>query len=88
MTSNLKDVTILIKNNKFTEALKSLKELSELEKGNPIYFFLKGISHLYLSEFNDAEENFSYALKLDDKNPNYFFYRAYTLTRFSKMQYL
>jgi len=86
MTSNLKDVTILIKNNKFTEALKSLKELSELEKGNPIYFFLKGISHLYLSEFNDAEENFSYALKLDDKNPNYFFYRAYTLTRLNEYE--
>ena len=86
MTSNLKDVTILIKNNKFTEALKSLKELSELEKENPIYFFLKGISHLYLSEFNDAEENFSYALKLDDKNPNYFFYRAYTLTRLNEYE--
>ena len=39
MTSNLKDVTILIKNNKFTEALKSLKELSELEKKKS-YIFL------------------------------------------------
>ena len=32
MTNNLKDVTILIKNSKFTEALESLKELSEFEK--------------------------------------------------------
>ena len=78
MTNNLKDVTILIKNSKFTEALENLKELSELEKENPIYFFLKGISHLYLGSFNNAEENFSYALKLDNKNPNYYFYRAYT----------
>ncbi len=81
MTNNLKDVTILIKNNKFTQALESLEKLSEFEKENPIYFFLKGISHLYLSKFNDAEENFTYALNMDKQNSNFYFYRAYAYTR-------
>ena len=81
MTNSLKDIPILIKNNKFSEAIECLNNLSKPEKNNTTYFFLKGISHLYLSEFNDAKKNFSEALKLDDKNPNFYFYNAYTLSR-------
>ena len=81
MTYSLKDIPILIKNNKFLEAIKGLDNLDEAEKRTANFFFLKGISYLYLSEFNEAKINFSSALHLDDQNPNFYFYRSYALSK-------
>ena len=53
MDSNFKEVTLLIQNKKFSEAINSLNNLSDDAKKNPNYFFLKGLSYLYLGEINN-----------------------------------
>ena len=86
MNYSLKDIPILIKNNKFLEAIKGLDNLNDTEKRTANFFFLKGISYLYLSEFNEAKINFSSALDLDDQNPNFYFYRSYTLSKMNRYE--
>ena len=86
MTNSLKDIPILIKNNKFSEAIERLNNLAEIEKKDSNYFFFKGISYLYLSEFISAKKNFSSALNIDEKNPIFYFYRAYTYTRLNEYE--
>ena len=86
MTNSLKDIPVLIKNNKFSEAIESLNNLADIEKKDPNYFFLKGISYLYLSEFNSAKKNFSSALNMDKQNSIFYFYRAYTYTRINEYE--
>ena len=52
MKNNLRDISLLIHNKNFSEAIESLKNLDQSEKDNPNYYFLKGISYLYLNNIN------------------------------------
>ncbi len=76
MNVNFNEVTTLIKNSKFTEAVNLLNTSKDAEKKSPNYFFLKGICYLYLNEFNQAVDNFSLAININNKNPKLYFYRG------------
>ena len=78
MQDNFNKITSLIKNNKFIEAINLLKTLTEDEKKNPNYFFLKGIVHVYLSEFNNAIDDLTSAININSKNSKLYFYRGYS----------
>ena len=78
MNDNFNEITTLIKDSKFIEAINLLNTLKGDEKKNSNYFFLKGISYLYLNEFNQAIDNFTLAINMNNKNPKLFFYRGYS----------
>ena len=86
MKNNLKDISLLIQNKNFLEAIDSLKNLDQSEKNNPNYYFLKGVSYLYLSNYNSAIEDFSQSLKLNSNNPTFYFYRGYTFSKLNKFK--
>ena len=86
MNDNFNEVTTLIRNNRFIEAINLLKNLNKEEKKNPNYFFLKGISHLYLSEFNHAVDDFTSAININHENPKLYFYRGYSYSRLNEYQ--
>ena len=54
MKNNLRDISLLIQNKNFSEAIESLKNLDQSEKDNPNYYFLRGVSYLYLNNLNFA----------------------------------
>ena len=86
MQDNFNKITSLIKNNKFIEAINLLKTLTEDEKKNPNYFFLKGIVHVYLSEFNNAIDDLTSAININSKNSKLYFYRGYSYSRLNEYQ--
>jgi len=86
MNVNFNEVTTLIKNSKFTEAVNLLNTSKDAEKKSPNYFFLKGICYLYLNEFNQAVDNFSLAININNKNPKLYFYRGYSYSRLNEYQ--
>ena len=84
MQNDLKNISFLIQHKKFSEALNLLDGLSDNEKKDSNYNFFKGISYLYLSEFNKAIENFDLAIKIKNNNSSYYFYRGYTYSKLYK----
>ena len=86
MENNIEKISLLIKNKKFSEAVDTLNNLDESEKNNPNYYFLKGISYLYLNNKSVAAENFTQCLKLNSNNPTFYFYRGYTYSRLNDFE--
>ena len=86
MKNNIEKISLLIKNKKFTEAVDILNNLDENEKNNPNYYFLKGISYLYLNNISAAIENFTQCLKLNSNNPTFYFYRGYTFSKLNEFE--
>ncbi len=86
MDDYIKEVTLLIQKKKFSEAVNYLNNLSGIVKKNPNYFFLKGLSYLYLSENNYAIDNFSSAINLNKNNPTFYFYRGFTYSKINEFE--
>ena len=84
MDNNLKNIALLIQKKEFSKAMENLDNLTTNEKNNFNYYFLRGITYLYLSNFNSAVENFSSAINLKNDNPTFYFYRGYTLSRLNQ----
>ena len=84
MDDSLKNITLLIKKKEFSKAIEGLDNLSEEKKNNFNYYFLRGITFLYLSNFSTAIKNFSSAIDLKNDNPTFYFYRGYTFSRLNK----
>tara|TARA_Y100000591_G_scaffold323165_1_gene340518 strand:+ start:2695 stop:3966 length:1272 start_codon:yes stop_codon:yes gene_type:complete len=84
MDDSLKNITILIRKKEFSKAKESLDNLSEDKKNDFNYYFLKGITDLYLSNFNSAIKSFSLAINLKNDNPTFYFYRGYTFSRLNQ----
>ena len=84
MKNNFQEITFLIKNKKFSEAINCLNNLSDKEKKEPNFVFLLGISYLFLGDFNQAVDNFNSAIKLSNNNSSFYFYRGYTFSKLSK----
>ena len=76
MDKNLKEVTILIQNKKFSDALNLLNQFNEKEKKNSNYYFLRGISYFYSHEIKKGIDDFNFAIHINSNNPTYFFYRG------------
>ena len=62
---NYKNIYLLIKNNKFNLALNELNKIKKEECNSFEYNYLKGFSFLNLNKINDAIENLSSAIKID-----------------------
>ena len=86
MKNNLRDISLLIHNKNFSEAIESLKNLDQSEKNNPNYYFLKGVSYLYLGNYNSAVEGFSQSLKLNSNNPTFYFYRGFAFSKLNEFE--
>ena len=86
MDSYFKEVTLLIQNKKFSEAIISLNNLSDNAKKNPNYFFLKGLSYLYLGEINNSIENFTSTINLNKNNPTFYFYRGFAYSKINEFK--
>ena len=86
MKNNLRDISLLIQNKNFSEAIESLKNLDQSEKDNPNYYFLKGVSYLYLNNLNFAIKDFTQSLKLNSNNPTFYFYRGFTFSRLNEFE--
>ena len=84
MKNNFQEITFLIKNKKFSEAINCLNNLSDHEKKEPNFVFLLGISYLFLGDFNQAVDNFNSAIKLDNNNSSFYFYRGYAFSKLCK----
>ena len=85
MKNNFEEITILIKNKKFSEAINCLNNLSEDEKKETNFVFLLGISYLFLGDFNQAINNFNTAIKMNRNNSSFYFYRGYAFSKLSKL---
>ena len=85
MKNNFEEITILIKNKKFSEAINCLNNLSEDEKKETNFVFLLGISYLFLGDFSQAINNFNTAIKMNKNNSSFYFYRGYTFSKLCKL---
>ena len=84
MTLNFNDILLLIKNHKFTESIEHLDKLTEKDKDNFDYYYLKGISYLNLAEFNMAIKNFSLAINIKDNNFIVYHFRGISYLKLNK----
>ena len=84
MKNNFEEITLLIKNKKFSEAINYLNNLSEDEKKETNYVFLLGISYLFLGNFDQAIDNFNSAIEINKNNSSFYFYRGYALSKLCK----
>ena len=84
MKNNFKEISFLIQNKKFSEAIIHLNNLSDDKKKYPNYYFLKGISYLYLGEFNQAITDLNSAIKMNNNDSSFYFYRGYTFSKLYK----
>ena len=76
MDKNLKEVTILIQNKKFSDALNLLNQFNEKEKESSDFYFLRGICYFYSHEIKNGIGDFNFAIHINNNNPTYFFYRG------------
>ena len=76
MYKNLKEVTILIQNKKFSDALNLLNQFNEKEKKSSDFYFLRGICYFYSHEIKNGIGDFNFAIHINNNNPTYFFYRG------------
>ena len=76
MDRNLKEITILIQNKKFSDALNLLNQFNEKEKESSEFYFLRGISYFYSHEIKNGIDDFNFAIHINENNPTYFFYRG------------
>ena len=72
MNLNFKDILLLIRNDKFNEAIEHLDELIKIDKNNFDYYHLRGVSYLNLKKFTEAVKDFSSAINI--KNDNFLTY--------------
>ena len=86
MDSYIKEATLLIQKKKFSEAITYLNNLSNDVKKNSNFFFLKGLSYLYLGENNYSVDNFSTAINLSKNNPTFYFYRGFTYSKINEFE--
>ena len=77
MKNNFDEILGLIQNKKFSEAIYNLDNLNDNYKKDLNYYYLKGISHLYLGEFNQAINYFDSAIKINNNNSSFYYYRGY-----------
>ena len=84
MKNNFEEIKLLIQKKKFFEAINFINNLNDDIKKNSNCKFLLGISYLYLGEFNQALENFDYAIKKNNSNSSFYFYRGYTFSKLYK----
>ena len=84
MKNNFKEISFLIQNKKFSEAISFLNNLSDDKKKYPNYYFLKGISYLYLGEFDQAIDSLNSAIKMNNNDSSFYFYRGYTFSKLYK----
>ena len=84
MKNNFKEITLLIKNKKFSEAINCLNNLNDDEKKETNFFFLLGISYLFLGDFNEAIENLNSTIEMNKNNSLFYFYRGYAFSKLSK----
>lgn len=84
MKNNFDEILGLIQNKKFSEAIYNLDNLNDNYKKDLNYYYLKGISHLYLGEFNQAINYFDSAIKINNNNSSFYYYRGYTFSKLYK----
>ena len=80
---NYKNIYLLIKNNKFNSAINELNKIKEETNDSFEYSYLKGFAFLNINKNNDAIENFSNAIKINQENVLSFFYRGFVVKRTS-----
>ena len=84
MKNNFEEIKLLIQKKKFFLFINFINNLNDDIKKNSNCKFLLGISYLYLGKFNQALENFDYAIKKNNCNSSFYFYRGYTFSKLYK----
>jgi len=62
--------------NQNQEAIKLCNKLVKLYPDNPDVYFLRGINHYIIAEYEDAINDFDQTLEIDSEYPDAYLYRA------------
>ena len=73
---NYKNIYLLIKKKEFNLAISELNKINIQKTNSFEYSYLKGFAFLNLNKINDAIENFSNAIKINQNNVLSYFYRG------------
>ena len=82
---NLKNIYLLIKNNRFESALNELDKFNEKNDKTFEYYYLKGFTYLSLNKLNNAIKNFSLAIKINQNYVLSYFYRGISYFKLNKL---
>ena len=86
MKLNFEDITFLIKDKKFKEAIDVLDKLILEDYNNSKYHNLKGVLHYNLEEFYEAIKSFTNLIKLKIEESNVYHLRGLSNLRIGKIE--
>ena len=81
---NYKNIYLLVKNKKFNSAINELNKIKNDEVNSFEYNYLKGFSFLNLNKIDDAVENLSSAIQINQGNVLPYFYRGIAYLKLNK----